>query len=118
MAEKKQRRARSGSVDHTVRTADGRYIELKLTRKLAMSAFCTQCLGFEEDPANCTAVHCPLFPFRAKTLATRYGTMDDPEQSEGVSQSALVLADGQKVDREKLIRRLSEDREVPNSFKI
>ena len=66
---------RTGNVDHTVRTADGRYIELRLTRKLAMACMCTECLGFHDNPADCTATLCPLYPFRAKTLRTRRGAI-------------------------------------------
>ena len=71
-----KKKARSGSVYHTVRTADGRYKELKLTRKLAMSAMCTECMGFEGNPADCTSKFCPLFPFRVKTLETQRGTIE------------------------------------------
>jgi len=76
----KGRRPRSGSVYHTVRTADDRYRELRLTRKLAMAACCTECMGFEENPANCTSPLCPMYPFRAKTLETRRGNMDEPSK--------------------------------------
>jgi len=61
---------------HVVRTADGRYTELKMTRKLAMSAFCTECLGFEINPKDCTSKTCPMYPFRSRTEATLKGTID------------------------------------------
>lgn len=77
--QQQKRKPRSGSVYHTVRTADGRYRELRLTRKVAMAAFCSECMGFEENPADCTSKLCPLYPFRAKTLETRRGTMDHPQ---------------------------------------
>ena len=74
------KKRRSGTVLHTVRTADGRYTKLKLTRKLAMAAWCTECMGFEENPADCTSKNCPIYPFRAKTLETRVGTVDKDGQ--------------------------------------
>ena len=56
---------------HTVRTRDGGTKTLKLTRKLAIHAFCTECLGWEDHPSDCTARMCPLYPFRNLTLKTR-----------------------------------------------
>ena len=39
-------------------------------RARAVKIFCTECLGFEDHPKDCTANLCPLFPFRGKsTLA-------------------------------------------------
>ena len=79
MTDPKKRKPRSGAVEHTVRAANGRYIRLKLTRKLAMAAFCVECLGFEENPQSCTATLCPMWPFRAATRATRRGNLDRPD---------------------------------------
>ncbi len=73
MKQKRNMKPRGGTVMHTIRAADGRHIELRLTRKLAMACMCTECLGFESDPEDCTARLCPLYPFRAKTLATKTG---------------------------------------------
>lgn len=64
---------RRGIFEHVIRSADGRFVRLRLTRKLAMAALCTECLGFEDNPANCTAKTCPIYPFRAKTLKTQHG---------------------------------------------
>ncbi len=83
MTNPKKRKARSGSVTHVVRTADGRYRELRLTRKLAMAACCTECMGFEADPADCTTYRCPLWPFRARTQATLRGNLDQPKKNAG-----------------------------------
>lgn len=63
---------------YVIRCADGRYVSIRLTRKLAMSDFCTECMGWEDNPSDCTAPLCPLYPFRAKTLQTKRGTMDTP----------------------------------------
>lgn len=69
---------RRGIVQHTVRSSDGRLASIRLTRKLAIAAFCTECTGFDSNPADCTSVLCPLYPFRAKTLRTKTGTFDVP----------------------------------------
>ena len=63
---------------HVLRCQNGRYLSIRLTRKTAIAAFCTECLGWETSPADCTARHCPLYPFRAKTLATRRGDIEQP----------------------------------------
>ena len=76
---------RSGGVIHTVRSADGRFKRLKLTRKQAVEAQCVECLGFAENPSNCTSPNCPLYPFRKGTRLTQVGNMDDPTGGEGSS---------------------------------
>ena len=67
--------SRKSSPNHTVRAKNGLLITLRLTRKLAMACFCTECLGWEDNPADCTAPLCPLYPFRSKTLRTQRGTI-------------------------------------------
>ena len=52
---------------HTINTKSGKLKNVGLTRSLAMKAFCTECLGYETHPKDCTSVHCPLYPFRGKT---------------------------------------------------
>lgn len=83
-----ERKARSGTAEHVVRTADGGYISLRLTRKRAMDAMCTECMGFEDNPKDCTAKLCPLYPFRAKTFETRKGTQNRPAGSSGKKTSS------------------------------
>ena len=56
---------------HTMRTNTNGRVTLMLNRKIAIQAKCTECLGWEGNPRECTAVLCPLFPFRGKTLRTR-----------------------------------------------
>jgi hypothetical protein len=68
------RKPRSRTVRHTVRASDGGLISLRLTRKSAIAAQCTECMG-DDHPINCTAYLCPLWPFRAKTLATRFSSV-------------------------------------------
>lgn len=58
---------------HTIRAKNGSLLTLRLTRKLAIYCLCTSCLGWEDNPADCTAMLCPLYPFRGKTLRTQRG---------------------------------------------
>lgn len=41
----------------------------KWTRSKAIKAFCTECLGYETHPKDCTSVNCALYTFRGKSLA-------------------------------------------------
>ena len=63
----------SMAVSHTVRTRDGGKKALRYGRKQAIKLFCTECLGWESDPRECTAPLCPLFPFRGRTLKSQKG---------------------------------------------
>ena len=57
------------AVRHTIRTNSGREKQVELTRRTAIQAFCTECLGYGAvNPRVCTAALCPLYPFRGKTL--------------------------------------------------
>ncbi len=57
---------------HTVRVADGETTTLEgYGRRLAILAMCTECLGWETHPRDCTATLCPLYPFRGRTTLTR-----------------------------------------------
>ena len=59
---------------HKVDTEDGGTITIQdFTQRKAIKAFCTACLGWETHPKDCTSTHCPLFPYRGKTLSTRFG---------------------------------------------
>ena len=60
-------------VFHTVRTKDDGLKRIKCGRKLAVRLFCTECLGWVDDPKDCTATLCPLFPFRGRTQASLKG---------------------------------------------
>ena len=67
-------RARGVSVAlHTVRTRDGGKKATKCGRKQAILLMCTECLGWEHHPKDCTAPLCPLFPFRGITMASQRG---------------------------------------------
>ena len=54
---------------HKIRSAEGsgEMIDVELTPMKAIKAMCTECMGFEDHPKNCTAVSCPLFPYRGQT---------------------------------------------------
>jgi hypothetical protein len=62
------------TMKHRIRTAEGGTKELDhYARRLAIRSHCTECLGWESHPRNCTSLHCALYPFRGKTLKTRKG---------------------------------------------
>ena len=66
-----QREKRPARVLHTVRTSTNGRRELRYGRELAIRMKCTECLGWEGDPAECTAPLCPLYPFRGLTRKSR-----------------------------------------------
>ena len=55
---------------HKIKVRSGKLREVSLTRSMAIKAFCTECLGWEVHPKDCTATECALFPFRGKTNLT------------------------------------------------
>jgi hypothetical protein len=54
--------------EHTIRAADGGTVTAKLNRGKAIKAMCTECMGFEGNPRDCTSKLCPLFPWRGRIL--------------------------------------------------
>jgi len=62
---------KSLTVTHTIRTKSGRTKSLTYGRKDAIRLFCTECMGWEGDPKECTSPLCPLYPFRGNTLAAK-----------------------------------------------
>jgi hypothetical protein len=70
------------TVNHTVLCSNGLYLIARLTRKTAILAFCTECLGFEDHPDNCTSRFCPLYPFRGKTLRSKTGNLTKEQARE------------------------------------
>ena len=58
-------------VTHTVRMRDGTTKALTYGRNMAIKLLCTECLGFEGDPKDCTCPLCPVYPFRGRTLASQ-----------------------------------------------
>jgi hypothetical protein len=61
---------------HTVRCKNGMAKQFRLTRQLAISLMCSECLGFEGDPqVCCTSPMCPLFPYRRRTIRSHRGNI-------------------------------------------
>jgi hypothetical protein len=56
------------TVKHKIYDKNGDLKEVTLIRRTAIKALCTECMGFEDNPKNCMVIHCPLYPFRGKTL--------------------------------------------------
>lgn len=77
-------------VKHTIRAAKGlnKTVTVTLTRSLAIKAFCTECLAWgEQHPEDCTALLCPLFPFRGITRIA-YGEQDDESSDDSEETDA------------------------------
>lgn len=57
---------------HTVRHKDGGTVTINnYIRSKAIKLMCSECMGFDENPKNCTDNRCPLFPFRGLLRANR-----------------------------------------------
>lgn len=53
---------------HTVKTKDCSLTVIHdYTRGKAIKLFCTECIGWQGNPKDCTAKTCPLFPYRGKS---------------------------------------------------
>jgi len=57
-------------IETQIRTKNGKFKTVKLTKAKAIKCFCTECLGWEVNPKDCTSEHCPLYLYRGKTLLT------------------------------------------------
>jgi len=79
-SKEQQKDTNAQRVLHTVRTRDGGKRMLKITRKTAIKIFCTECLGWEHHPDDCTSPLCPLFPFRGRTEATLMGNVEESQK--------------------------------------
>lgn len=80
-AGRKERKTKA-PLTHTVRTRDGKMVEIEnYTRGMAVKLMCTECMGFEgSEVAKCSDPHCPLYPFRKMTrLAYGDGPMETNE---------------------------------------
>lgn len=67
------------TIQQTIMARDGSLIDVTLTRKKAILAFCTICMG-DAHPKHCTSPHCPLFTFRGKiNLAIGGGASDEED---------------------------------------
>lgn len=63
------------SINHTVRTKDGKILEIKnYTRSTAMKLMCTECMGWNgSEVKDCKDNLCPLFPFKRVSQKAYYG---------------------------------------------
>jgi len=52
------------TIPHEIITRSGGARAVKLTKGDAIKLFCTQCMGYESNPQNCTAKRCPLYLYR------------------------------------------------------
>jgi hypothetical protein len=53
------------AIKHTIRTEDGKQVEVSLTPIKAIRTFCLECVMWQQaEVTRCTAPLCPLFPFR------------------------------------------------------
>jgi len=64
------------SVTHQVKTPNNGLKTVQITRGQAIKGFCTECMGFEGNPSDCTAPTCFLYPFRGKTYLAYDGEMN------------------------------------------
>lgn len=58
---------------NTLRTRDGNTVTLSYNKGTAIKFKCTECLGWDDNPKQCTDTMCPLFPFRGQSMATQRG---------------------------------------------
>lgn len=59
------------AINHTIRHKDGGTVEVKnMTRNDAIKLMCTECMGWESLPSDCTSRFCPLFPYRGRKLTS------------------------------------------------
>lgn len=65
-------------IKHTIRLKNLKYKEVQLTPQLAINYQCSECLGWEENPINCTSPYCSLYPFRPDHM---WGIRNPPQGS-------------------------------------
>lgn len=77
---------------HRIRTADGGTKEFDhYARARAIKNMCTECMGWDEHPRDCSANLCPLFPFRGKVLSTRVGQSEPEKGHESEPESVATV---------------------------
>ncbi len=54
-------------IKHKIKHKNGGLVELDLTPQLSIALHCTECNGWE-NPENCTAVECALYPYRKYSM--------------------------------------------------
>lgn len=59
-------------VEHVIRTKDGGTKKVNMSRDTAIKLMCSECMGWEAHPKECSDKFCPLYPYRGKKFtATR-----------------------------------------------
>lgn len=65
----KPERVKNAHRVHRIKSRNGDLVQVgAYSPRKAIKAFCTECLGFETHPKDCTASSCPLYPFRGKVM--------------------------------------------------
>jgi len=74
------------AIRHTIRTEDGKQVEVSLTPIKAIRRFCLECMCWGVAEVNrCTAPLCPLFPFRMGDTHADITPEDRKRKSERIS---------------------------------
>lgn len=50
-----------------IRTKAGGEKQLIVNKSKAIKIFCTECMGWEAHPNECTSINCALYPWRGKS---------------------------------------------------
>lgn len=83
-------------IKHSVRSNIGTFIDVDINKGRAIKIMCTECMGYKENPDECTDFHCPLFPFKKKTRIAFVRKVkdeveevetDDPEDEEEITDN-------------------------------
>jgi len=121
LAAGRKERKEKAPLTHTVRTRDGKTVEIEnYTRGMAVKLMCTECMGFEgSEVAKCSDPLCPLYPFRKMTrLAYGDGPMEINEivENEGPDDEPIEDDDEEVVVKKSgLLTDDEEDEEVVES---
>lgn len=79
MKDGKRRAATRSLKNNPILCQNKLYLCIRLTKAQAIKAFCTECMGFETNPIECTSWACALYPFRGRTLRTKEGNLTKDE---------------------------------------
>lgn len=74
-----------GSRRTEIKLKNGGTKVLYMNRGKAIKVMCTECMGWETHPNDCTSLSCPLYPWRGKSLeAYHKGHQIDPTIEDNV----------------------------------
>lgn len=62
---------------------------------------CTECMGFESDPKDCTSKYCPVFPYKGRTLVSIYENYEETKQKMqelGAKKFKIIRSTNDKID--------------------